>query len=94
MSSVEADALFINTFSKEHQHIEEEVRKEMNLNDSNKCTENLSALNLNDMTHEYVDDPAFVEEVEQILKTSGLEALFAEREMEAMQKKKSGKVSG
>lgn len=92
MSKIETDTFLMDSFSKEYKQVEEEVRKEMNLRDSDVCTENLSSLNLNEMTKEYVEDSDFLEEIKQLLSLSGLDALYAEREKDAMDKKKGGKV--
>lgn len=93
MSKIETDNFLMSTFSKEYKQVEDQVRKEMNLSDSNCCTEDLSSFNLNEMTNEYVEDQNFLDKVKQLLSLSGLDALFAEREKEAMEKKKGGKVS-
>lgn len=93
MSKIETDNFLMSTFSKEYKQVEEQFRKEMNIDDSDICTENLSSFNLKEMTTEYVEDPIFLEEVKQLLSVSGLDALFAEREKEAIEKKKGGKVS-
>lgn len=93
MSKIETDNFLMNTFSKEYKQVEDQVRKEMNLNDSDTCTEDLSSFNLSEMTNEYVEDPMFLKDVSHILSLSGLDALFAERENEALEKKKVGKVS-
>lgn len=82
----------MSSFSKEYKQVEDQVCKEMKLNDSCSCTEDLSSFNLNEMREEYVEDPMFLEEVKKLLSFSGLDALFAEREREAMEKKKGGKV--
>lgn len=92
MSKIETDTFLMSSFSKEYRQVEEQVCKEMNLNDSQCCTEDLQSFNLNEMTEEYVEDPSFLDEIKQLLSTSGLDALFAEREKEAMAKRKSGKV--
>lgn len=83
----------MSSFSKEYRQVEDEVCREMNLNDSNSCTEDLLSFNLNEMTEEYVEDPIFLEEVKKMSSSSGLDALFEEREREAMEKKKGGKVN-
>lgn len=83
----------MSSFSKEYKQVEDAVCREMNLNDSNSCTEDLLSFNLNEMTDEYVEDPIFLEEVKKLLSFSGLDALFEEREREAMEKKKGGKVN-
>lgn len=93
MSKFETDNFLMNTFSKEYKQVEEQVRKEMNLNDSDTCTEDLSSFNLKEMTNEYKEDPMFLKDVNEILSLSGLDALFAEREREAIEKRKGGKVS-
>lgn len=93
MSKIDTDNFLMNSFSKEYKIVEDQVCKEMNLNDSCSCTEDLSSFNLNEMTDEFVEDPIFLEEVKTLLSFSGLDALFAEREQEAMEKKKGGKVN-
>lgn len=93
MSKIETDNFLMSSFSKEYKQVEDEVCKEMNLNDSNCCTEDLHSFNLNEMTEEFVEEPMFLEEVKKLLSLSGLDALFAEREKEAMEKKKGGKVN-
>lgn len=93
MSKIETDNFLMNTFSKEYKQVEDQVRKEMNLNDFDTCTEDLSSFNLNEMTNEYVEDPIFLKDVNEILSLSGLDALYAEREKEALEKKKGGKVN-
>lgn len=93
MSKIETDNFLMNSFSKEYKQVEEQVCKEMNLNDSYSCTEDLRSFNLNEMTEEYIEDPQFLEEVRKLLSCSGLDALFAEREKEAIEKKKGGKVN-
>lgn len=93
MSKIETDNFLMSSFSKEYKQVEDQVCKEMNLNESSSCTEDLHSFNLNEMTEEYVEDPMFLEEVKKLLSISGLDALFAEREKEATDKKKGGKVN-
>lgn len=93
MSKIETDNFLMSSFSKEYKQVEDAVCREMNLNDSNSCTEDLLSFNLNEMTEEYEEDPIFLEEVKKLLSFSGLDALFEEREREAMEKKKGGKVN-
>lgn len=92
MSKIETDNFLMSSFSKEYKQVEDEVCREMNLNDSHSCTEDLHSFDLNEMSEEYIEDPVFLEEIKQLLSVSGLDALFAEREKEALEKKRSGKV--
>lgn len=82
----------MSSFSKEYKQVEDQVCKKLNLNGTYACTEDLNSFNLNEMTEEYVEDPIFLEEIKKLLSSSGLDALFAEREKDAMEKKKGGKV--
>ncbi len=93
MSKIETDNFLMSSFSKEYKEVEDQICKEMNLNESNCCTEDLHSFDLNEMTEQYVEDPVFLEEVRHLLNSSGLDALFVEREKEAMEKKKGGKVN-
>ncbi|KAJ6631706.1 hypothetical protein Bhyg_17472 [Pseudolycoriella hygida] len=93
MSKIETDKFLMSSFSKEYKQVEDQVRKEMHSNGHySSCTEDLGSFHFNEMTEEFVEDSLFLDEVKKLLSLSGLDALFAEREKEAVEKKKDGKV--